>query len=78
MALIGTKVNGIHVPLSALPTRSKGIQGVIFRASLAAGVAGMLSVLTANPIRNSTPGFLYGFTFIGFSMFRYQRKVTRI
>lgn len=67
---------GNMVPLSALPTRSKRIQGVIFRASLVAGVAGMLSVLTANPIRSSTMGFLSGFTFKGFSVFRYQHKVT--
>lgn len=57
--------------LSALATRSKGIQSIISGVGLVAGVAGRLSVLTVNRLQGSTLSHLSGFTSINFSMFRY-------
>lgn len=60
--------------LSAVPTRSKGIQGITFGVGLAAGVTGKLSLLTANHLWGSTSGFLSGFNSVAFSVFGYEHK----
>lgn len=60
--------------LSAVPTRFEVIQGIMFGASLAAGVTGKLSMLTPNRIQGPTPGFLTEFTSIPFPVFGYDRK----
>lgn len=64
--------------LSAAPTRSKRMHSITFRAGLAEGVAGILSVLTANGIPESTSGFLSGLTSLAFSAFAYDRKSPKV
>lgn len=45
-----------------IATRSKITQVITFEAGLLSGVAGNFSMLTANCLRGSTSGFLFGFT----------------
>lgn len=60
--------------LSAVPTRSNGIQRIIFGYGLTTVVAEMLPELAGNRLRCSTRGFLPGFTSVAFPVFEYERK----
>lgn len=75
----GRALPRIHIPThSALSTRSKRIHDITFGHGMAAGVARKLSILTANGILGSAPGFLSGYTFIAFSTFQYDYNAAEV
>lgn len=66
-------------PLSTVPTKPEGIQGITFGTGFVATVARRLSRLIANFPRCLTPFFFpSGFISIAFSLFAYDHKASEI
>lgn len=57
---------GYMAPLSAVPKRYKGIQGITFGTILVTKIAERLSVMITNSLRGSTPDFPSRFNSIDF------------